>query len=216
MKSFQDQMLDGAARYDTLVIRGSTETAVPREAAGGEVVAWSAGHSLAELAPLEEFVTELAAGAFNNMQAIQDEAHRVLDLSRRRWAAGWLEGGEQIEQVPDSAQALEAAHKAIGEGRFPDAIKHLHYVMNCLHAECSEHVIQLAGLLVAFEAALELKPFLWLEIGYNRVSGWMITVYDKAAGVERVAVQAEGLRTDDTCQAATRQLRALAGRSDHA
>jgi hypothetical protein len=123
---------------------------------------------------------------------------------------------DTIEPAPDSAQALEAAHTAIAEERFPDAIGHLHYVMNCLHAECSEHVIQLAGLLVAFEAALEFKPFLGLEIGYNRVSGWMITVYDKAAGVERVAVQAEGLRTDDTCQAATRQLRAFAEGTDHA
>jgi hypothetical protein len=121
---------------------------------------------------------------------------------------------DTIEPAPDSTQALEAAHTAIAEGRFPDAIGHLHYVMNCLHAECSEHVIQLAGLLVAFEAALELKPLLGLEIGYNRGSGWLITVRDKAA--ERVVAQAEGLRTDDTCQAATRQLRAFAGRTDHA
>jgi hypothetical protein len=121
---------------------------------------------------------------------------------------------DTIEPAPDSAQALEAAHKAIAEGRFPDAIEHLHYVMNCLHAECSEHVIQLAGLLVAFEAALELKPLLGLEIGYNRGSGWLITVRDKAA--ERVVAQAEGLRTDDTCQAATRQLRALEEGDDHA
>ncbi|WP_449103662.1 hypothetical protein [Pseudomonas veronii] len=122
---------------------------------------------------------------------------------------------EHVQQVPDSSQALEAAHAAIAEDRLPDAIQHLHQVINCLHAECSEHVIQLAGLLVAFDAALELQPFLWMEIGFNRVSGWMITVYDKAGGVERVVAQANGLRADDTCQWATLHLQALIKESDH-
>lgn len=122
---------------------------------------------------------------------------------------------EHVQQVPDSSQALEAAHVAIAEDRLPDAIQHLHQVMNCLHAECSEHVIQLAGLLVAFDAALEVKPFLWLEIGFNRVSGWMVTVYDKADGVERVVAQANGLRADDTFQWATLHLQALIKESDH-
>lgn len=122
---------------------------------------------------------------------------------------------EHVQQVPDSSQALEAAHVAIAEERLPDAIQHLHQVINCLRAECSDHVIQLAGLLVAFDAALELKPFLRLEIGVNGVSGWMVTVYDKAGGVERVVAQTKGLRADDTCQWAALHLQALIKESDH-
>lgn len=36
---------------------------------------------------------------------------------------------KHVEQVPDSSQALEAAHTAIAEERLPDAIQHLHAVM---------------------------------------------------------------------------------------
>ena len=122
---------------------------------------------------------------------------------------------DHVEQIPDSSQALEAAHTAIAENRLPDAVQHLHQVMKYLHAECSEHVTQLAGLLVAFDTALERLPFLWLEIGFNRISGWMITVYDKADGVERVVVQALGLRADDACQWATLHLQALIKESNH-
>lgn len=122
---------------------------------------------------------------------------------------------DHVEQVPDSSQALEAAHMAIAEGRLQDAVKHLHLVVKYLHAECSKHVTQLAGLLVAFDAALERLPFLWLEIGFNRISGWMITVYDKAGGVERVVVQALGLHADDVCQWATLHLQALIKESSH-
>lgn len=122
---------------------------------------------------------------------------------------------DHAEQVPNSSRALEAAHAAIAEDRFTDAIQHLHQVMKCLHAECSEHVTQLAGLLVAFDAALERLPFLWLEIGFNRVSGWLITVYDKAGDVERVVVQATGLCANGTCQWATLHLQALIKESSH-
>lgn len=122
---------------------------------------------------------------------------------------------DHAEQVPDSSRALEAAHAAIAEDRFPDAIQHLHQVMNCLHAECSEHVIQLAGLVTAFDAALSQRPFLWLEIGFNRIVGWVITVYDKTGGVERVVVQAQGVSADETCQWTTLHLQALTKESDH-
>lgn len=122
---------------------------------------------------------------------------------------------DHVEQVPDSSQALEAARAAIAEDRLPDAIQHLNQVMKYLHAECSEHVTQLAGLLVAFDAALERLPFLWLEIGFNRVSGWLITVYDKAGGLERVVVQAAGLCANGTCQWATLHLQALIKESSH-
>lgn len=122
---------------------------------------------------------------------------------------------DHVEQVPDSSQALEAAHMAIAEDRLQDAVQHLHLVVKYLHAECSKHVTQLAGLLVAFDAALERLPFLWLEIGFNRISGWMITVYDKAGGVERVVVQALGLYADDVCQWATLHLQALIKESSH-
>lgn len=122
---------------------------------------------------------------------------------------------DHVEQVPDSSQALEAAHAAIAEDRLPDAIQHLHQVMKYLHAECSEHVIQLAGLVTAFDAALNLRPFLWLEIGFNRVGGWMVTVYDKAGGVERVVAQAQGVNADETCEWATLHLQALIKEISH-
>ncbi|WP_448680546.1 hypothetical protein [Pseudomonas nicosulfuronedens] len=82
-------------RYDTLVIRGATNNEVPREAAGGEVVAWSAGHALAESGPLEEFVTDLADGAFSSVDAIEAEAWRVLELSRRQREHGWIDNEEK-------------------------------------------------------------------------------------------------------------------------
>lgn len=122
---------------------------------------------------------------------------------------------DHAEQVPDSSRALEAAHAAIVGNRFSDAIQHLHQVVSCLHAECSEHVTQLAGLVTAFDAALSLRPHLWLEIGFNRVVGWMVTVYDKTGGIERVVVQAQGVNADETCQWATLHLQALTKESDH-
>ncbi|MEW5750327.1 hypothetical protein [Pseudomonas lactis] len=122
---------------------------------------------------------------------------------------------DHVEHVPNSSQALEAAHAAIAEDRFSDAIQHLYQVISHLHAECSEHVTQLAGLVTAFDAALSLRPHLWLEIGFNRVVGWMITVYDKTGGIERVVVQAQGVNADETCQWATLHLQALTKESDH-
>jgi hypothetical protein len=42
-----------------------------------------------------------------------------------------------------------------------------------------------AALFEAFEVALNLKPHLLLEVGYNRVTGWMVHVYDAAdVGIE--------------------------------
>lgn len=122
---------------------------------------------------------------------------------------------DHVERVPDSSKALEAAHAAIAGDGFSDAIQYLHQVISYLHAECSEHVTQLAGLVTAFDAAQSLHPHLWLEIGFNRVVGWMITVYDKAGGVERVVVQAQGVSTDEACLWATLHLQALTKESDH-
>ncbi|MBA6042863.1 hypothetical protein [Pseudomonas lactis] len=122
---------------------------------------------------------------------------------------------DHAERVPDPSRALEAAHAAIAEDRFSDAIQHLYQVISHLRAECSEHVTQLAGLVTAFDAALSLRPHLWLEIGFNRVVGWMVTVYDKTGGIERVVVQAQGVNADETCQWATLHLQALTKESDH-
>lgn len=86
-----------AERYETLVVRGATSKDVPREAAGGEVVAWSAGHALAEQGPLEEFVQALADGdhAFENIDIIQAKASKVLELSNRQREHGWLDNEEK-------------------------------------------------------------------------------------------------------------------------
>jgi hypothetical protein len=89
-----------ADRYDTLVVRGSTSSEVPREAAGGEVVAWSAGPALAEQGPLEEFVNELADGGYEyvDVEAIQAKARQVLQLSERQRDEGWIKPVTNEEQ----------------------------------------------------------------------------------------------------------------------
>ncbi len=45
-------------RYDTIVIRGTQGSAVPKEVDGGEVISWSRGH---ELAGMNEFGTRPSA-----------------------------------------------------------------------------------------------------------------------------------------------------------
>lgn len=84
-------------RYETLVVRGSASQTVPREAAGGEVVAWAAGHSLAELGTLETFVQELADGFYEDESIgdLQAKAERVLDLASRRRDQGWTKEQDQ-------------------------------------------------------------------------------------------------------------------------
>ena len=84
-------------RYDTLVVRGSTSKEVPRKAAGGEVVAWSAGHTVAEHGPLEEFVKDLVDGVydFDQIETIRDKASQALQLSLRQRDEGWVEDEEQ-------------------------------------------------------------------------------------------------------------------------
>jgi hypothetical protein len=82
-------------RYETLVIRGATSKEVPLEAAGGQVVAWAAGHALAEQGPLEEFVQELADGCHDDLATIETKARQVLELSRRQRDQGWIDNEER-------------------------------------------------------------------------------------------------------------------------
>lgn len=105
--------------------------------------------------------------------------------------------------------SLLAASSAVVNQRYEAAIESLQQVLIHLAAQSGDHVIQLAGLLVAFERALNHRPFLWLEIGYNRITGWMVTVYDKANGNERIFVQVEGLCARQTCHAAAHRLNEL-------
>ncbi len=65
-------------RYDTIVIRGATGKNVPRKVDGGEVVAWSAGHELAALDALQEFVDNLAAGNCSQHSHLTHEAAAAL------------------------------------------------------------------------------------------------------------------------------------------
>lgn len=127
------------------------------------------------------------------------------------WAEAMADVSVILECFDHSHQLgpMQAARSAICDGRYAVAIEHLQQVLVLLAAQSSEHVIQLADLLVAFERALNHRPFLWLETGYNRVSGWMVTVYDKANGIERIVVQVEGLDTYQTCHTAAHNLRKL-------
>lgn len=96
-----------------------------------------------------------------------------------------------VQQPLGATAVLTSVRASIAEGRLLEAAQHLDQVLLHLQAQSSEHVMHLADLLVAFDSALSVKPFLWLEIGYNRVVGWMVTVYDKAGGTERVIVQVQ-------------------------
>lgn len=81
--------------------------------------------------------------------------------------------------------------------------------MIALDIRTGERVVRQAELLDAFDQAHAVMPFLWLEIGYNRISDWLVTVADKSGGVERVVVQVGGLGADETCRMAAQQLRQL-------
>lgn len=100
-------------RYDTLVIRGSTSQEVPREAAGGEVVSWAAGHVLAEVGPLEEFVADLTAGNFSSVDDIKDMAHQVLAFSRRQRDHGWLDQEDSVEAGTETQETVEELREAL-------------------------------------------------------------------------------------------------------
>lgn len=84
-------VMNSQDRYDTLVIKNATDKTVPREAAGGQVVSWAAGHALAEMNPLEAFVRALADGDMFCSDEVEEEARRVLDLSARQRDAGYVE-----------------------------------------------------------------------------------------------------------------------------
>lgn len=99
-------------RYDTLIIRGSTSKEVPREAAGGEVVSWAAGHALAESGPLEEFVCDLIDGNYSSVDAIEEQAHKVLELSRRQRDHGWLDQ-TKAEAATEPQETVESLRSAL-------------------------------------------------------------------------------------------------------
>lgn len=113
------------------------------------------------------------------------------------------------------SRSLADARQAIATGSVGSALCDLYRVILHLQAQQSPHVIALAELLLNFDEALNSKPFLWLEIGFNRISGWMVTIYDKAGGNERVIVQVEGLRTDDTCNCAAHSLNRILEEQPH-
>lgn len=123
-------MSNRAERYDTLVIRGSTSKEVPHEAAGGVVVSWAAGHALAEAGPLEEFVADLVDGNFSSVDAIEEEAHKVLELSRRQRDHGWLDQ-EQAKAAVEPQETAEELRKALTVEcqRYNDLyLQHTHFV----------------------------------------------------------------------------------------
>lgn len=64
-------------RYDTIVIKDSTSTAVPREVEGGQVVSWSAGHAIAEGNAYEEFAKAVMNGDFETLEEAEHAASRA-------------------------------------------------------------------------------------------------------------------------------------------
>ncbi|WP_371356140.1 hypothetical protein ACA087_06595 [Pseudomonas chlororaphis] len=122
---------------------------------------------------------------------------------------------EHVQQPSSATVALTVTRTLITEGRLLEATQHLDQVLLSLQAQCSEHVIHLADLLVAYETALLVNPFLWLEIGSNRVVGWMVTVYDKSGGTERVVVQVQDHKACDVCTEAAQKLQALIKEESH-
>ncbi len=124
------KMSNTTTRYDTLVIRGSTSKQVPREAAGGEVVSWAAGHAIAESGPLEEFVCDLVDGNYSSVDAIEEEAHKVLELSRRQRDHGWIDQKQaDVSAEPqESAEELRAALVAESQRYNSLYLQHTHFV----------------------------------------------------------------------------------------
>jgi hypothetical protein len=116
---------------------------------------------------------------------------------------------EHVHRPSAPAEHLSAASAAIAESRFYDAGRHLRRALIALDIRTGERVVRQAELLDAFDQAHAVMPFLWLEIGYNRISDWLVTVTDKSGGVERVVVQVGGLGADETCRLAAEQLRQL-------
>lgn len=64
-------------RYDTLVVEGSTSQEVPKEAAGGRVVSWAAGHSIAESSAYEDYVNAMLDEDFLTLEEAQEAAQEA-------------------------------------------------------------------------------------------------------------------------------------------
>jgi|GEM_PF-2142327 len=145
-----------------------------------------------------------------SIEALQDAVWT--ELPTMSWADAMKHVSTVLEHVHRPSvpsEHLAAASAAIAESRFYDAGRHLRRALIALDIRSGERVVRQAELLDAFDQAHGVMPFLWLEIGYNRVSDWVVTVYDKAGGVERLAVQVSGLGADETCRRAAQQLRQL-------
>ncbi|UZE21818.1 hypothetical protein LOY67_17380 [Pseudomonas sp. B21-056] len=145
-----------------------------------------------------------------SIEALQDAVWA--ELPTMSWADAMKHVSTVLEHVHRPsvpAEHLSAASAAIAESRFYDAGRHLRRALIALDIRTGERVVRQAELLDAFDQAHAVMPFLWLEIGYNRVSDWAVTVYDKAGGTERVVVQSSGLGADETCGRAAQQLRQL-------
>ena len=112
-------MSNATKRYDTLVIQDSNSNEVPKTAAGGKVVSWSAGHALAEFEPLERFVTDLAGGAFselNDFSVLESHAQHVLDCSRKQRDHGWPNSkpvSQPSEEYSEPALTVEELNAAL-------------------------------------------------------------------------------------------------------
>lgn len=77
-------------RYDTLVIEGSTSQEVPKEAAGGRVVSWAAGHSIAESSAYEEFVNAVLDGDFLTLEEAEEAAHEAKAKAELQRETGYV------------------------------------------------------------------------------------------------------------------------------
>lgn len=73
-------------RYDTIVIENAQGKNVPQEVDGGRVVSWAAGHSIAELSALEDFVNLLVDGEYdyNDMDEIKRYASEAMEKADRQ------------------------------------------------------------------------------------------------------------------------------------
>ncbi|WMN19804.1 hypothetical protein QL104_10445 [Pseudomonas piscis] len=134
-------------RYDTIVICGADDQAIPREVNGAEVVGWSLGHGLAAMDALEEFVDDLATGNCHQPAHLTLGAADALNLMRRRRAIGW-EADESTQQPPADwrtavALAEATARRVFGENN-DDAMQAIDYLVGLLLAcEPEAHSVEL-------------------------------------------------------------------------
>lgn len=66
-------------------------------------------------------------------------------------------------------------------------------------------------LLELFDDAINKYPFLLFELGYTRVTDWMVHIWNKAGGVEVKILTTQAIEREDACEEAIIELKKFLG-----